>query len=61
MNLEAKSGVRRKLHPIEVTYLPGAVNGPSKVKVCVQAQETLGGQALELGINREITIHITPQ
>ncbi|CAK8996071.1 unnamed protein product [Durusdinium trenchii] len=38
---EAKIAIRRKLNPIEVTYLHGAAKGPSKVKVCVQAQESL--------------------
>ncbi|CAK9084892.1 Uncharacterized protein SCF082_LOCUS40250 [Durusdinium trenchii] len=55
---EAKIAIRRKLNPIEVTYLHGAAKGPSKVKVCVQAQELLGqlplGSLGQHGVNTAI-------
>ena len=37
----------------EVTYLHGAAKGPSKVKVCVQAQELLG----QLRLTNEFTFN----
>ncbi|CAJ1385020.1 unnamed protein product [Effrenium voratum] len=38
---EARGILVRKNSPVEVTYLPGSSGGPSKVKVCVQARESM--------------------
>lgn len=67
---EAKVVIRRKNSPIEVTYLSGSSTGPSKVKVCVQARESLVptvplGSLGQHGVNTAIlevgqTCHLRP-
>lgn len=67
---EAKVSIRRKNNPIEVTYLNGSRPGPSRVKVCVQAKESLVptvplGSLGQHGVNTAIlelgqTCHLRP-